>query len=253
MAILKSDSEPAELSRIDSSGLPSLTVIIPTLNEQEHLPGLLRQLSFLNPGPQIIVADGGSRDSTLDHARTAGAIVLSCPPGRARQMNSAAAHATGDLLWFLHADSILPDDAARLVQEAMKEERWAGGCFQLEIPARGLAYRICDRWGNLGVDLFKLTCGDHGIFVRRSVFHAVGGYPEITPFEDVELYRRIQRWGRVRQLRSKIVTSPRRWEAHGPWMVTLTYLLLWAMYLCGASPQRLEKTYRKVSDSVTKL
>ncbi|MBW3625183.1 MAG: TIGR04283 family arsenosugar biosynthesis glycosyltransferase [Armatimonadetes bacterium] len=225
---------------------PRITVIVPTFNEEERIEPLLQQLREQGPDLELLVADGGSTDATARIAER-WARVLPGPKGRARQMNAAAAHARGDVLWFVHADSVLPEDAVAQVRHAMEDARLAGGCFRLAIPAGGLAYRICDRWGNLGVDLFKLACGDHGIFVRRSAFEAVGGYPEVSLFEDVELYRRMRRYGRVRQLRPAIQTSPRRWEDHGPWRVTRTYLLLWALYLGGASMETLERVYRNVS------
>lgn len=194
----------------------------------------------------LIVADGGSADSTVVRAESL-ARVVRCPRGRATQINAGAAAAVGDVLWFVHADSLLPEGAAAAVEMAMSDDRRAGGCFRLKIPAPGFAYRLCDDWGNLGVDLFGFACGDHGIFVRRSAFEAMGGCPEVPLFEDVEMYRHMRRYGRVTQLRPAIETSPRRWEAHGPWNVTRTYLLLWALYLGGASMETLERAYRRVN------
>jgi rSAM/selenodomain-associated transferase 2 len=225
---------------------PRVSVIVPTLNEEDRIGALLDALRSQNPDLEILVADGGSADSTVREAGRR-AVVIPCPKGRARQMNAAAAHAGGDVLWFVHADSVLPGGAVEAVRHAMRDPGRAGGCFRLGIPAEGLAYRLCDDWGNRGVDLFGMACGDHGIFVRRSVFEAVGGYPDVPLFEDVELYRRMHRFGRVTQLRPKILTSPRRWEAHGPWRVTRTYFFLWMLYLGGASMETLERAYRRVT------
>ncbi len=223
-----------------------LSVIIPTLNEAERLPGLLRRLRAWT-NVEVLVADGGGDDGTMEIARTMGAQVLSCSRGRARQMNAGAARSTGEILWFVHADSVLPEAAATLIRETMADSTLAGGCFRLRIEGRGLAYRLCDDAGNLVVDWLPLACGDHGIFVRRSVFEAIGGFPDMPLFEDVEMYRAMRRFGRVRQLRPALVTSARRWEAHGPWRVTRTYLRLWALYLSGAGMERIERAYRGVS------
>jgi rSAM/selenodomain-associated transferase 2 len=222
-----------------------LSIIIPTWNEAETIVPLLKQLRRQSPDAEIWVADGGSVDETVKLA-SRHAEVIPSPRGRAKQMNHAASLANGDLLWFVHADSILPENAFDLILNVMKDCNVAGGCFRLSIPAKGMAYRLCDRWGNVGVDLFGLACGDHGIFVRREVFEKMGGYANVPLMEDVDFYRRMKRYGQVRQLRPAITTSPRRWEAHGPWKVTRTYLFLWALYLSGASMETLERAYRRV-------
>jgi hypothetical protein len=110
----------------------------------------------------------------------------------------------------------------------------AGGCFRLRIPERHLVYRWNDRAGNLGVDLFKLACGDHGIFVRRPVFEAVGGYPELPLLEDVAFYRRARACGRMRQLPLPITTSARRWQRNGVYRTTALYTAILGLYCVGA-------------------
>ena len=230
-------------------GGPRLTVsvIIPTLNEADRIGALLDRLAALDPTAQWIVTDGGSSDATCEIAAGQGATVVRGPRGRALQMNAGARAATGNVLWFVHADSALPDEALTHLRAWMASPGNAGGCFRLLIPEKGLAYRLCDRAGNVAVDLLSLACGDHGIFARREAFIRVGGYPEVAVMEDVELYRRLGHEGRVRQLRDVIVTSPRRWRERGAWKVTLTYLRIWALYLSGATPETLERVYRGVA------
>jgi hypothetical protein len=159
--------------------------------------------------------------------------VIAAPRGRARQMNAGARQAAGDVLWFLHADSRLPPGAAAAIDACLQEPAVAGGCFRLCIPERHLLYRVSDTLGNRAVDLFHLACGDHGIFLRRAVFDAIGGYRAIPLMEDLDLYRRARARGRMRQISHAIVTSPRRWQREGLLRTTAVDTLLLALYVSG--------------------
>jgi rSAM/selenodomain-associated transferase 2 len=194
---------------------------------------------------ELLVVDGESSDGTAAIAARQ-ATVLCSPPGRARQMNVGARVATGDVLWFVHADTWLPEGAPAAIRAALADVSVAGGCFQLEIPRPGLAYRLNDRVGNWGVDRFGIACGDHALFVRRSVFEQVGGYPEVPILEDVELYRRARGWGKMRQLRLAVRTSPRRWERNGPWRTTAVYAAILGLYALGMPIERLDRLYRRL-------
>ena len=224
---------------------PAISIIVPTLNEAAGIEAFLRHLQARCPGWEIIVVDGGSEDDTAEIAGSL-AQTITAPRGRASQMNAGAAAAAGDVLWFLHADSRLPENVPSALREALRDATLAGGCFRLRIPRPGLAYRISDDLGNLGVDLFRVALGDHGIFARREAFEAVGGFPNVPLMEDAELYRTLRRQGRVRQLRPAIETSPRRWERCGPWRTTGAYFLILCLYLLGVGPQRLWSIYRRL-------
>lgn len=223
-----------------------VSIVVPVLNEAERIAGFLAHVRQRAPGAEIVVADGGSRDGTPERVAPLADWVLRAPRGRASQMNAGAAAARGEVLWFLHADSELPPQPLPAIFQALRDPRLAGGCFRLRLPSAHPVYRISDRLGNLGVDLFRIALGDHGIFCRRAAFEQVGGYPEVPLMEDAELYRRLGRAGTVRQLRPAITTSPRRYETLGPVRTTGLYALLLSLYVAGVSPYRLERLYRRL-------
>jgi rSAM/selenodomain-associated transferase 2 len=237
-------SPPVPLSSNEQAGL-SVSIVVPVRNEAAIIDRFLRHLRDRCGGTELLVVDGESDDGTAAQAARH-APVLSEAPGRARQMNAGARAAAGAVLWFVHADSWVPERAIAQIQAALGDPRVAGGCFRLEIPDRRLVYRLSDWGGNLGVDLFGIACGDHGLFVRRAVFDRIGGYPEVPLLEDVELYRRARRLGRMRQLPAAIRTSPRRWERNGPWRTTAIYAAILALYRAGVSMERLACLYQRL-------
>jgi rSAM/selenodomain-associated transferase 2 len=222
-----------------------LSIIVPVLNEATIIDGFLEHLAAEVPGAEVVVVDGGSADDTFARAARH-TRVISSEPRRARQMNAGAAAAAGDVLWFLHADSRLPVGAAAAIAECLRAPGTAGGCFRLRIPERHLVYRWNDWAGNLGVELFRMACGDHGIFVRRAVFEAVEGYPEVPLLEDVSFYRRARAHGRMRQLRPAITTSARRWQQNGLYRTTFLYTAILALYCCGAPLPRLQQLHTRL-------
>ncbi|MFN3650273.1 MAG: TIGR04283 family arsenosugar biosynthesis glycosyltransferase [Armatimonadota bacterium] len=225
----------------------TLSIVVPTRGEAEGIEAFLRHLRERAPDAEVIVADGGSTDGTPELARPLADRVVQSAPGRARQMNAGAGAASGELLWFVHADSRLPERSAAALAEALRDPRLAGGCFRLRIPRPEPVYRISDRLGNLGVDLFRIALGDHGIFCRRAVFAAVGGYPDVPLMEDAELYRRLRKHGRVRQLPLEIETSPRRYERHGPYRTTALYALILALYAAHVPLPLLARIYARLT------
>ncbi len=228
------------------SAAAPVSIIIPTLNEARELPGLLAELPLVAPGAEVVVADGGSEDGTEAAALRGGARVVHAPHGRARQMNAGAAAARGEVLLFLHADTRLPPGALDAVRGLLRDGRAGGGCFRLRIPRPEPIYRISDRLGNLGVDLFRIALGDHAIFCRRDLFEQVGGYPDVPLMEDAELYRRLRRHG-VRQLPLAVETSPRRYQRHGPYRTTAVYAVILAGYAAGVPVERLLRIYRRLA------
>src|SRR3954452_24680821 len=185
----------------------SLSIIAPVLNEAALLPKFLAHLRAIAPAAEIIVVDGGSDDATCAVAEGSADVVLRSPRGRAAQMNAGSDVATGDVLWFVHADVVAPASAVEQITRAFRGSQVVGGCFRLRFPRRELIYRVSDSLGNLGVDLFGFALGDHGIFCRRIEFMRVGKYPDVPILEDAELYRRLRRVGRMVQLPGEIVSS----------------------------------------------
>ncbi|WMC12330.1 TIGR04283 family arsenosugar biosynthesis glycosyltransferase [Oceanimonas pelagia] len=217
----------------------SLSIVIPALNEARALPATL---ATLPKQAEVIVVDGNSSDDTARLARRWGATQITTPPGRARQMNAGAAAARGEYLLFLHADTLLPGQTARLVTTALQHHHW--GRFDVSLQGRHPMLAVIGAMMNLRSRLTGIATGDQGLFMRRSAFMAVGGFPEQPLMEDIALSKRLKELGPPACLRQRVITSGRRWENHGVWR---TIWLMWRLrfaYWRGAEPQRLAERYR---------
>lgn len=221
----------------------SISIIIPALNEAESLASLLPHPVSIE-GVEVIVADGGSIDRTVDTAKDLGAKILHSVPGRAVQMNAGAQAAQGDILLFLHADTSLPPGFAEQVQHALSQPGVAAGAFRLAIKGRGFGLRLIEWLANLRSRVLKMPYGDQGIFVRAGLFAEVGGFPALPIMEDFELVRRLKRKGSIRILRLTATTSPRRWENLGLLRTTAINQAIIIGYLLGLDPQKLAAWYR---------
>jgi rSAM/selenodomain-associated transferase 2 len=221
-----------------------LAIVIPALNEASNLARLLPDLARDCPGAEIVVVDGGSRDETAAVvARAPEARLLASARGRALQMNHGARATEGDALLFLHADTRLPDGAARAIERALAEPGVVGGRFDVRFDNPGALFRVIAWFMNTRSRASGICTGDQAIFVRRADFEAIGGYPEIPLMEDIELSRRLKRRGQIRALRLRVTTSARKWEREGP---LRTIGLMWALRLlhfCGVAPTRLHRWY----------
>ena len=218
-----------------------ISIIVPTRNESETIAVTLAPLR--EPGVlEVIVADGASRDDTREIAQSLADCVIEAPPGRARQMNAGAAAARGEILLFLHADTIVPRGFAAAIVAAC--ERAIGGRFDVALDAEGLRFRIIETAINLRSRSSGLFTGDQGLFIRADVFRELGGYPDQPLLEDLALSRAMRRRGRVTALRARLRTSARRWQRHG---TVRTVALMWwirGLYALGVSPKRLARLYR---------
>jgi rSAM/selenodomain-associated transferase 2 len=220
---------------------PWLSVIVPTLNEESALAATLERAA--RPGVELVVVDGGSEDETTTVARRYAHAVLVGDRGRASQMNAGAAAAQGDVLLFLHADTLLPADYAQRVRAALDDPRVVSGRFDVRLDARGAGYVLIAVLISARSRLTRVATGDQAIFVRRDVFRRVGGYPPIPLMEDIALSRALKRAGRVACLRSVVTTSARRWQQHGPVRTTLLMWSLRLLYYAGVSPHLLRRAY----------
>jgi len=187
----------------------------------------------------VIVADGGSDDGTPELARPLCDRLVSAPRGRALQMNAGAREATGDVLLFLHADTVLPPDAVGAISRSMNDHAW--GRFDVEIEGSHPLLKVVAWSMNLRSRLTGIATGDQAIFVRRGAFP---GFAGIALMEDIAFSKAMKRRGAPACLRSRVRTSGRRWESRG---VLRTVLLMWRLrlaYALGADPARLAEKYR---------
>jgi rSAM/selenodomain-associated transferase 2 len=218
-------------------------VVIPTLDEASRLPRLLQDLASLSVPHEIIIADGGSTDGTAELAASGGCRVVRTPPGRGRQLRAAIDTAPGDWLLVLHADVRLGPEALAEAESAMARTDVQCGCWPLTIEAKGRWFRWVERGAALRWRLFGLAYGDQGLLVRRSLYDAAGGYPDVGIMEDVMLIRRLGRLASIYRFREPIRADPRRWTREGPVRASFRNLALLALYLGGAAPDRLARWY----------
>jgi rSAM/selenodomain-associated transferase 2 len=227
--------------------MPQLSIIVPVLDEAESIGRALKALVPLRErGAEVIVADGGSGDGTLELARPLADRTIVAPRGRAAQMNAGAAAAHGDVLLFLHADTALPPDADLMIWEGLRDLSWKWGRFDVRIDGRSVLLPMVAfmmNWRSLATGI---ATGDQAMFVTRETFAAAGGFPDVPLMEDIALSKRLKRIGRPLCLAVKVTTSGRRWDRHG---AIRTILLMWRLrlaYFFGADPAALARRYGSV-------
>jgi len=223
-----------------------VSVIIPTLNEEIALPRLLAALRLMNDPVEIVVADGGSSDRTADISTSADHWA-STAKGRGLQQCAGAAMATGEVLWFLHADSIPNANAVAAINRALSNPATLGGNFTLRFDGHGPAARTLSRIYPLLRPL-GLCYGDSGIFVRREIYEAIGGFRPLPLFEDVDLVRRLRRAGRFERLSCVINTSCRRFEHRNFLGMFAQWTVLQILYWLGVSPDWLARCYAPIRE-----
>ena len=222
-----------------------LSIVVPVLDEAE---GIVAQLQSLQPlrhrGAELIVVDGGSRDGTAERAGPWADQVLHSEPGRARQMNCGATAASAPVLLFLHADTRLPADADRAIQDGLGARCHQWGRFDVQIDGRSRMLPMVARLMNLRSRWTGIATGDQALFMQRRAFDAVGGFPDQPLMEDIEISRRLGRLSPPLCLRQTVVTSGRRWDRRGPWRTIVLMWRLRLLYWLGVEPERLARLYR---------
>ncbi len=221
----------------------SISIIIPTLNEEAAIKNLLQQLqTYREQGYEVIVADGGSSDKTISIAEKFSDNVIYSESGRAVQMNKGAFNAKHDVLWFLHADTIIPLDAIEYIQQALNKNDW--GRFNVRLSGSNFLFRIIEKMMNLRSCLTGIATGDQGIFIKRDIFNLVNGYSDIALMEDIDISKKLKKISKPACLKEKLITSSRRWEQRG---IISTVILMWRLrflYWLGVSADKLATQYK---------
>ncbi|MES9870096.1 MAG: TIGR04283 family arsenosugar biosynthesis glycosyltransferase [Sedimenticola sp.] len=227
-----------------------LSVVIPCLDEAAVIQGLLKSLQPLrDAGHELILVDGGSRDATVNLAVPYVDQLIYSQRGRARQLNEGARAASGDIFWFLHADSTICCDAIDAMASTLTSVESCWGRFDVALSGSQRGLRLVEFMMNWRSRITGIATGDQGIFVRRHAFYSAGCFPEIPLMEDIALSKRLKKMARPECLRQRIGTSSRRWERHG---ILATVLRMWWLrlaYALGADPGKLAQLYRQCSSS----
>lgn len=226
-----------------------LSVIIPTLNEAAVLEKAVRAVKSRAAAAdkkEIIVVDSGSRDGTEGIARRLGVLFIQAsasPKGRGFALNAAARRASGDVLFFLDADSIPPQDYDELIEEAMKDEKTAGGAFEFALDGKEPALRAVEAVNRLRYRIWPRYYGDQGIFARRDAFERAGGYSERFLMEASHFCLALRREGKLVLIKKRLLTSPRRFLQGGIFRVLARDSEIFFLDLFGFSTEHSGRAY----------
>ncbi len=226
------------------AGDVALSLIIPVLNEADTIGMRLAALAGLKTaGVEVIVVDGGSADATCAQAARFADRVLRARRGRAAQMNAGALIADGDVLLFLHADTVLPHDAVERISAGLRDGAHVWGRFDVRIAGAHPFLPLVGAMMSVRSRITGVATGDQAMFVRRDTFERVGGFPDIALMEDIALSKALKCVSRPLCVSAPVITSGRRWDTNGFWR---TVILMWRLrlaYFFGASPDKLARRY----------
>ncbi|MGK5448611.1 TIGR04283 family arsenosugar biosynthesis glycosyltransferase [Streptomyces radiopugnans] len=219
-----------------------VSIIVPVLDEEDTIQTTLSRLCRDFPDCELIVVDGGSTDATIELAAPHATVVHSAR-GRARQMSEGARHARGEVLWFVHADTTVDPAALGQIRACLTDPRAVGGGLTLRFDRRTPGLNYLARTSNLRARRLHHVFGDQAMFVRRTVFDELGGFPDLAIMEDLEMSRRLHRRGRLRLLPATSTASSRRLTAHGTWRMIAFMQYLKLLYFAGADPESIRARY----------
>jgi len=220
-----------------------VSIIIPVLNEEGSIKNLLQQLQvYRQQGHEIIVVDGGSKDNTCSISSPLSDKVITSESGRATQMNNGVTQSRHDILWFLHADTSIPNNAVEKIQLALNKNDW--GRFNVKLSGSHIFFRIIEIMMNIRSCAVGIATGDQAIFVKREIFESINGYSNIPLMEDIDLSKRLKNISKPVCLKELLTTSSRRWEENG---ILSTVFLMWKLrflYWIGVSADKLVIQYK---------
>jgi rSAM/selenodomain-associated transferase 2/rSAM/selenodomain-associated transferase 1 len=226
------------------SAAQKISIIIPALNEAATIDRTLSNLEGVD-NLEVIVVDGGSIDETAALAGSCEAKVIQSNPGKAIQMNTGAAAAAGEILVFLHADTLLPEGFRHQIVSALNQQGAAAGAFRLSIDSPAAGIRFIEFMANLRSRFLRLPYGDQALFMKKSLFDEIDGFPEMQIMEDFSLIRRLKRKGKIVIVPNAVATSARRWLHLGVFKTWLINQLIIIAYYLGLPAERLTRLYRR--------
>ncbi|GAA4826925.1 TIGR04283 family arsenosugar biosynthesis glycosyltransferase [Actinomycetospora corticicola] len=224
------------------STVPTVSIVVPVRDEEAGIERTLRGLRASFADCELIVVDGGSRDATVARAEPF-AMVVHADGGRGPQLNAGAAAARGEVLWFVHADAEVDPRALPLLRAALADPRVVGGGCRLRFDRDGPVLRWLQWTSNLRARYLHWIFGDQAMFVRRTVFDEVGGFPAIPIMEDLEMSRRLARRGRLAVLPTTCTASARRLVEQGPFRMLVLMQVYKLQYLLGTEPEVIRRRY----------
>jgi len=227
---------------------PTVSIIIPTLNEESSIGQTLDALTKISKPLEVIVVDGGSSDKTVQIVRKSNVKLIAARRGRGAQLHAGACIAQGETFWFLHADTIVPTDARQRIADALLDPQVIAGNFDVRFDGRGGAARFMT-WLYPQLRRLGLSYGDSAIFVRREAYNQIGGFQPFPIFEDLDLIKRLRKQGRVAHLPDLVVTSSRRFEGRSFAVTFARWASLQVLYWLGVKPSTLARFYTAIREA----
>ena len=221
---------------------PEISIVIPTLDEADSIAATLESLKIFGAAVETIVVDGGSRDATVAIARNYGVKILRSKRGRGIQLQTGANHASGEILWFVHADTAVSANCLEQIKQTLRNKNVVGGNFTIRFDGSRRAAKFLT-WLYPQLRLLDLIYGDSAIFVRREIYENIGGFRQYPIFEDLDFVERLRKTGEIVTLPAVVTTSSRRFENGSFFLTFARWTILQILYWFGVKPETLVKIY----------